>query len=87
MAKKTGQANADPNPVDELSYESAVGELESIIERIESGEIGLEDSIHHYERGTNLLRRCRAILSRAEQRIERLDAGAIDSASADPDDA
>lgn len=73
-------ANPDANAPDELTYEQAVDELESIIERIESGDIGLEDSIRHYERGSQLLKRCRAILGQAEQRIERLDAKALESA-------
>ena len=56
----------------ELSYEAAVAELESIIDRIESGEIGLEASVEAYERGCELVKRCRAVLERAEQRIEEL---------------
>ena len=78
MAKPT--AKPDSSPADDLTYEQAVEELESIIERIESGDIGLEDSIRHYERGSDLLKRCRAILGQAEQRIERLDATALESA-------
>lgn len=73
--------------VDDLTYESAVEELESIIERIESGRIGLEDSIRFYERGTRLLRRCRAILGQAEQRIEQLDADTLGGTDANADHA
>lgn len=80
MAKPT--AKPDSSPADDLTYEQAVEELESIIERIESGDIGLEDSIRHYERGSDLLKRCRAILGQAEQRIERLDANALDTNTA-----
>ncbi|MBX3376765.1 MAG: exodeoxyribonuclease VII small subunit [Phycisphaeraceae bacterium] len=47
-------------------------QLEEIIERIESGEIGLEKSISEYERGVGLIRRCREVLERAEQRVEEL---------------
>lgn len=57
-----------------LSFEQAVERVEAIIERIESGEAGLEDSIAQYEKGVVLLGRCRAILDRAEQRIEELTA-------------
>ncbi|USN98761.1 MAG: exodeoxyribonuclease VII small subunit [Phycisphaeraceae bacterium] len=86
MPKKTGpKATASESPVDDLTYEAAVEELESIIERIESGEIGLEDSISFYERGTKLLRRCRAVLGQAEQRIERLDADALADPATEPD--
>lgn len=62
-----------------LSYEEAVALLESIIDRIESGEAGLEESIKEYERGAALIKRCRSILDRAEQRIEQLDASSIAS--------
>lgn len=49
-----------------------MAQLEEIIERIESGQIGLEKSITEYERGTALVRRCREVLERAEQRVEEL---------------
>jgi len=46
--------------------------VEAIIERIESGEIGLEESILEYERGVGLLRRCRDALQKAERRVADL---------------
>ncbi len=57
-----------------LTYEQALGELESLIERIEQGEIGLEESLTEYRRGAALLKRCRGILETAEQQIEELTA-------------
>jgi len=57
-----------------LGFEAALEQVESIIDRIESGEAGLEDSIEAYERGMGLLRRCRGILDRAEQRVRELSA-------------
>ena len=57
----------------ELSFEDAASELESIIDRIESGEVGLEESLKHRRRGEALLTRCRSILDTAEKEIERLD--------------
>lgn len=74
MARRTPDTSP---PVEGLTYEQAVEELESIIARIESGEIGLEESIRQYERGSALLGRCREILGQAEQRIERLDAASL----------
>ena len=76
---ESGATTADPD----LTYEAAVEELESIIDQIESGEIGLEQSIRRYERGATLLRHCRAILDQAEQRISTLDAAHLDSAQLD----
>lgn len=64
---------ADPTPVPEERYETLVEQLEDLVERIESGEIGLEDSIKAYEQGVVLIAKARAILHRAEQRIEQLD--------------
>ncbi len=61
--------------VGELSYEQAIAELEAIIDRIESGEIGLEESVKAYERGVALQAHCKAILARAEQRVTELGAG------------
>ncbi len=53
-------------------FEESLAQLEAIIERIESGETGLEASIADFERGAALLKRCRAILRQAEQRVEEL---------------
>ncbi len=61
----------NPSPA-ELDFERAVEEVERIIDRIESGEVGLEQSIGEYERGVALIRRCRQVLERAEQRVEEL---------------
>ncbi len=57
-----------------MTYEQALAELEALIERIERGEIGLEESLAEYRRGAALLKRCRAILDTAEQQIEQLTA-------------
>lgn len=59
-------------PPETPDFEQALAQLESIIERIESGHIGLEKSIAEYERGVGLIRRCRQVLDRAEQRVEEL---------------
>lgn len=69
MAKRVDQSErADA----ELSFEDALTQVESIIESIEAGEIGLEKSLSEYERGVRLIKRCRDVLSHAEQRIEML---------------
>lgn len=56
----------------EPSFEQALEQLEAIIERIERGEVGLERSLAEYERGVELIKRCRGILKHAEQRVEDL---------------
>ena len=58
--------------VGEVRFEEAIERLEAIIDRIERGEVGLEESLTEYERGVGLIRRCREILDKAEQRIAEL---------------
>lgn len=55
-----------------LSFEEALKQLESIAERIERGEIGLEESITEYEKGMDLVNHCREILAKAEQKIQQV---------------
>ncbi|MBX3363193.1 MAG: exodeoxyribonuclease VII small subunit [Phycisphaeraceae bacterium] len=55
-----------------LAFEDALAEIEAIIDRIESGKVGLEQSIAEYERGAKLVKRCREVLQRAELRVQEL---------------
>ncbi|MEM6333607.1 MAG: exodeoxyribonuclease VII small subunit [Planctomycetota bacterium] len=55
-----------------VSFEEAIARVEAIVERIESGEAGLEESIAEYEKGAALIKRCQAVLGRAERRIAEL---------------
>src|SRR3546814_11158103 len=63
-------------PIEDLSFEEALHELEAIVSRLESGETPLQDAIDLYERGNKLRRRCADRLDAAQARIEaiRLDA-------------
>jgi exodeoxyribonuclease VII small subunit len=54
------------------TFEEAVAQLEGIVAAIESGQIGLEESLAKYEQGMELVKRCRGILDKAEKRIEQL---------------
>ena len=54
------------------SFEEALRELDALANQIERGEVGLEESIRKYEQGMKLVAQCRAILTRAEQRIQKL---------------
>jgi exodeoxyribonuclease VII small subunit len=54
------------------TFEESVAQLEQIVAAIESGEIGLEESLAKYEQGMELVKKCRGILDRAEKRIEQL---------------
>ena len=63
-------------PVDEMSFEAALQELESIVGRLEQGEVDLEDSISLYERGQALKAHCDRKLKAAESRLEKVVQGA-----------
>lgn len=72
-----------PDPsLDGLTFEQALAQLESIVDRIESGEVGLETALAEYEKGVALLKRCRSILDHAEQRITELTPPPDDSPAA-----
>jgi len=57
------------------TFEEALGKLEEIVEQIESGRIGLEESIERYEEGIKLITQCRTILDAAEKKIQMLAKG------------
>ena len=69
-------ASAKPAPIEALSFEAALKELESIVARLEQGAVDLEDSIALYERGQALKRHCEAKLKAAEGRLEKIVLGA-----------
>ena len=61
--------NAD---VKRLPFERAMEELESIIKRLEGGQVPLEESVQIYERGEALKRRCEELLLQAEARVQKI---------------
>jgi len=73
MPDETYEKN-EKNERKKPTFEESLKELEKITEQIESGEIGLEESIAKYEQGMKLVAKCRTILSKAEQRIQTLAA-------------
>jgi len=54
-------------------FEAAIAELESIVKKLEEGDLALEQSLALYERGVQLSRFCHARLEAAEKRIETLN--------------
>ncbi len=60
---------------EKLTFEQAMENLEGIVERIESGRIGLAESITEYEKGVKLIKQCRTILDAAEKKIQLLARG------------
>jgi exodeoxyribonuclease VII small subunit len=55
-----------------LSFEKALAELEQIVQRLERGDVPLEESVAIYERGEVLKRRCEELLRQAEARVEKI---------------
>ena len=70
-------AASDPDATrpegDDPSFEQAMDRLETILERVESGEAGLEQSIAECEKGARLIARCREILAASETKIAELN--------------
>jgi exodeoxyribonuclease VII small subunit len=54
-------------------FEAAIAELETIVKKLEEGDLALEQSLALYERGVQLSRFCHAQLEQAERRIEILN--------------
>lgn len=57
---------------EKLSFEQAIQELEQLVSEMEQGEITLEQSLAHFERGISLARHSQQLLSKAEQRVQML---------------
>ena len=69
-------ADAKPlAPIEQLTFEQALAELEQIVTTLERGEVALAESIAIYERGDALRRHCDALLKEAEARVEKVRVG------------
>ncbi len=77
---------ADAPAIETLSFEAALKELESIVSRLEQGEVDLEDSIALYERGQALKAHCEKKLKAAESRLEKIVIGAKGAERVEPVD-
>ena len=58
--------------VNEMSFEDALRELETVVGQLERGEVPLDKSIELYERGAALKKRCEAKLKEAEEKVAKL---------------
>ena len=56
----------------DFDFEKALVELERLVEKMEQGELGLEESLKHFERGIALTRTCQKALTEAEQKVQIL---------------
>jgi exodeoxyribonuclease VII small subunit len=75
------------DPVDALSFEQAIAELEKVVGQLERGDVALDESIALYERGAALRKRCQDKLKEAEEKVAKLtldgDGNAIGTAPLD----
>ena len=75
------KSSSEPSPV--ADFETSLDELEQLVEKMEHGDMSLEDSLAAYERGVGLYRRCQTALEQAELRVKLLS-DPQDPASAEP---
>jgi exodeoxyribonuclease VII small subunit len=68
---KTSKSAAEP------SFESALAELEKIVEAMEEGQMPLEQSLTAYKRGAELLAFCQSRLQEAQQQVKILESGVL----------
>lgn len=62
-------------PLDELSYEEALQELEELVKTLEGGENDLQATLLYFERGQKLASHCISLLDDAEDKVEKLMKG------------
>ncbi len=59
------------------NFENSLNELESLVEQMENGNLSLEETLQHFERGVKLTNLCQSALSEAEQKVETLQSKAL----------
>jgi exodeoxyribonuclease VII small subunit len=71
MPKKAAAVSPDASPdVSLLTYEEAVTELDTLIDRLDAGQLPLEALLSQYQRGAELLQHCRQQLEAVEAQIK-----------------
>jgi exodeoxyribonuclease VII small subunit len=73
----------------ELGFDAVVAKLRAVVERLETGQLGLEEALAVYEQGVALARRGHQLLDAAEKKVELLvsASGTIETAPLDPSEA
>lgn len=69
-------ADTKIKPVDKMTFEEALAELDGIVRQLEAGDVELEKSIAIYERGAALKAHCESRLKSAELKVEQIVQGA-----------
>jgi exodeoxyribonuclease VII small subunit len=73
-----------PEDIVKMTFEKALTELESIVQKLEGGDVDLEKSIDIYERGTQLKTHCETKLAAAQAKVEKITLSADGTVSASP---
>ena len=76
----------EPADTASLSFEQALAELETIVQKLESGQAPLEESIAMYERGAVLKAHCESRLEAARLRVEKIVVGPQGAEKTEPTD-
>ncbi len=84
--KAAGAENKIPADIRKLSFEDALAEMEDIVQRLESGEVKLDEAIDAYTRGAHLKSHCQAKLKEAQARVDKIVLGPDGSPTAEPAD-
>lgn len=71
MARKPGKRYTDEE-IAQLTYEQGYDQLQEIVQQIEQGQVGIEESVARYEDAMKLIAHCRRILKQAEQKVLQL---------------
>ena len=77
----------DTKRIQDMNFEDALGELETIVRNLETAQTPLEQSINAYERGVALKKHCESKLSEAQAKIEKITVAKDGSVSTQPLDA
>lgn len=68
------------------SFESAVAELDDLVQRMENGSLSLEQSLAAYKRGAELVQFCQKTLANVQQQVKILESGLFKTFETGPDD-
>ena len=78
MSSSRPKTKVEQIPVDDLTYEQALAELESTVTALESNQLTLDETMALFERGQKLTRHCIALLDKAELRVKKLSGDSLE---------
>lgn len=82
--KTQSKADAADADVENINFEEALAELETLVAQMEGGDLSLDESLKAFERGVRLTRQCQQVLSAAELKVRTLSAsGELEPAELD----